>query len=548
MNIVSGIVLTILRIVIPFVCVWLTLSLYRTVFKRKRLPVIATLAMQNNPAQYDIISCENFIGRGKLCDIRLNFTSVSRRHALLSYDDKDGFKITALSNSEIFINGILVEEWGYIDHGDVITIGGINLVFVVTDVNDLLEDTKTTIARGTLKQTVLLTVFQALSFIEILVTQAPDIHFAVPIAFVLLIICEWVCFIAKGFKGNLQIEIIGFLLTGIGISICATAAPDELLKLTFCVGVGIIGYLVSGLILTRPSIIPGLQIIAMVFAGVLLLYNIIMGEYINGARNWIMIGSFSFQPSEIIKFVLIFVGGTTLVQMMNKKNFLIFIGFACFCIGALFLMRDFGTASIYFITMLIIIYMRQGSVIPILATVGVAIVGIIVIISVMPYVLNRFSAYRHVWELASSSGYQQTRTLIAIASGGLFGVGADEGNLQYVAAADTDLVFGIVCEEWGMIVAFCAISLFLLLAIYTFKRAGKTTSAFYAITACAAAGMFLFQISLNIFGSTDILPLTGVTIPFISNGGSSMIASWLILSFIKACGKQFVPYVEEAKR
>ena len=126
----------------------------------------------------------------------------------------------------------------------------------------------------------------------------------------------------------------------------------------------------------------------------------------------------------------------------------------------------------------------------------------------------------------------------------MFGLGSSNGNLQYVAAADTDLVFGLLCEEWGMIIALCMVAMFILLAIYAFRRTSCTSTAYYAIVSVAAAALFLFQISLNIFGSTDILPLTGVTIPFISNGGSSMIASWLILSFIKACGRQFSPKID----
>ena len=102
---------------------------------------------------------------------------------------------------------------------------------------------------------------------------------------------------------------------------------------------------------------------------------------------------------------------------------------------------------------------------------------------------------------------------------------------------DTDLVFGILCEEWGMIVAFSAVACFVIFALYSLSRVAFTNSAYFAIAACSAAGLWLFQISLNIFGSTDLLPLTGVTLPFISNGGSSMISSWLLLSFIKAIGQ-----------
>ncbi|MEE1127354.1 MAG: FtsW/RodA/SpoVE family cell cycle protein, partial [Acutalibacteraceae bacterium] len=126
--------------------------------------------------------------------------------------------------------------------------------------------------------------------------------------------------------------------------------------------------------------------------------------------------------------------------------------------------------------------------------------------------------------------------MIAIGSGGLFGVGGGKGNLDLVAASDTDLVFGFVAEEWGLIVGLACVAALIIFALYAVKRAAFTYSVYYSIAAAAAAGMFLFQAALNIFGSTDLLPLTGVTLPLISNGGSSMLASMGMLAFIKSAG------------
>ena len=250
-----------------------------------------------------------------------------------------------------------------------------------------------------------------------------------------------------------------------------------------------------------------------------------------------MIGKFSFQPSEIVKFLFIFTTAATLQNLLSKRNLILFLGFSAGCMGALVLMRDFGTCAIFFVTAMIILYMRSGDLKIVSAIAGVVAVGAVLVAKFVPYVQRRFATYRHVWEYAGDKGYQQTRTMIAIASGALLGVGGGAGKLKYVPASDTDLVFGMICEEWGMIVGFCAVACFIIFAIYSFKNVAFTNSAYFAIAACSAAGLWLFQISLNIFGSTDLLPLTGVTMPFISNGGSSMISSWLLLSFIKALGK-----------
>ena len=103
-----------------------------------------------------------------------------------------------------------------------------------------------------------------------------------------------------------------------------------------------------------------------------------------------------------------------------------------------------------------------------------------------------------------------------------------------MAAADTDLVFGVLSEEWGLIIAVLAILSIVTLGIFAVRSIKAGRSAFYTIAACAATTLMIFQTILNVFGSVDILPLTGVTFPFVSNGGTSMIVSWGMLAFLKA--------------
>ena len=107
-----------------------------------------------------------------------------------------------------------------------------------------------------------------------------------------------------------------------------------------------------------------------------------------------------------------------------------------------------------------------------------------------------------------------------------------------MAASDTDLVFGVLCEEWGLIVALIAVLSIVFLAFFAFFLMRGCKSSFYAISACGAASIFLIQTALNVFGPIDLLPLTGVTLPFISNGGSSMVVCWALLSFIKAADER----------
>ena len=124
--------------------------------------------------------------------------------------------------------------------------------------------------------------------------------------------------------------------------------------------------------------------------------------------------------------------------------------------------------------------------------------------------------------------------MMCIASGGLLGLGAGNGSLKYIPAADTDLVFGYVMEEWGFIIAVLLVLCIITLSLFAVNSIIAGRSTFYTIGACGAATMFLFQTMLNIFGAVDLFPLTGVTFPFVSVGGTSMITSWAMLAYFKA--------------
>jgi cell division protein FtsW (lipid II flippase) len=122
----------------------------------------------------------------------------------------------------------------------------------------------------------------------------------------------------------------------------------------------------------------------------------------------------------------------------------------------------------------------------------------------------------------------------AAASGGFAGVGAGNGWLEQVAAADTDMVFGMLVEEWGLIIAVLAVLSIVTLAFFAVRSIMAGRSTYYTIAACGAMSMFVFQTMLNVFGCLDLMPFTGVTFPFVSNGGTSMIVSWALLAFVKS--------------
>lgn len=390
---------------------------------------------------------------------------------------------------------------------------------------------------------ILVTVFQLITAVPVIFDEKINLKLvALYGAYILL---EWFYFIFAsviGCQNNFELEIIGFLFSGIGMTICASGCSDSYaIKQGISIVLGLITFIILLCILRRTDIVMKLRMPIAVAAVGLLALNLALAEYRNGALNWITIKGFSIQPSEFVKLAFIFVGAASLDKLQSARSLTKYLIFSFVCVGALFLMRDFGTALIFFFTFIVIAFMRSGDIRTIGLVCVAAALGAIMIIYFRPTVAARFSTYRHIWDLMNEEGMQQTRVLIYSASGGLFGLGIGEGKLMNVFAATTDLIFGMLCEEWGMLVAFTIVLTYVFILLYAIKVARTTRSAFYAIAACASAGLMLFQAGLNIFGVTDIVPLTGVTLPFISRGGSSMICSWGLLAFIKAADIRTYP-------
>lgn len=362
------------------------------------------------------------------------------------------------------------------------------------------------------------------------------------------IILEWVYFIiASTFCGqnNFELELIGFLFSGIGITNVATVYDGYAVKQAIAVVLGLCVFIALLVIMRRTDIVMKLRMPVAFGAVGLLIVNLALAKYNNGALNWITIGGISIQPSEFVKIAFIFVGAASLDKLQSARSLTKYLIFSFGCVGALFLMKDFGTALIFFFTFLIIAFMRSGDVRTIALVCVAAVLGALMIIYFKPHVAARFQTYRHIWDYINDEGMQQTRTLIYSASGGLLGLGIGKGLLRDVVFASTDLAFGMICEEWGMLIGLMIVIAYAFILLYAIKVARTTRSAFYAITACAAAGLLLFQASLNIFGVTDILPFTGVTLPFISRGGSSIISSWGMLALIKSADIRTYPKLSQ---
>lgn len=481
---------------------------------------------------------ENLLGRGRGSDVLLEYPTISRTHAVLTrYDDGSWSIFDCRSKSGTELNGEPV-EFAEVKFGDVLSLGGVQftLVPITAEQEKIQAEARRRGGVGVMPSVtlLLLTVFQLLvTFLAVMgCGRKPEVL----LAFLGLMLVEWALFFGLKLmrRRGFDVETIAFFLTTMGFAVVATSAPESLLKEFLALCAGLVVFLFVGWTLRDLERAKVFRYLASAAGILLLAVNLVLGTEKFGARNWIQLGGVSFQPSELVKICFVYAGASTLHRLMAKRNLILFIGYSAAICGCLALMNDFGTAIIFFVAFLVIAFLRSGDVATIaLACAGTGFAGVLAL-RFKPYALKRFSAWGHVWENALTTGYSQTRAMMCIASGGLFGLGAGKGWLHNVGAADTDLVFALVSEEWGLILAVTLVAAIAVLAVFVVRSAPVGRSCFYTIGACAAVTILVTQAILNVFGTVDILPLTGVTFPFVSNGGSSMLCVWGLLAFVKA--------------
>jgi cell division protein FtsW (lipid II flippase) len=495
---------------------------------------------------------ENVIGRSRSADIRVDRKGVGRVHAILKRSDKGVWTIyDVFSRRGVWVNSVKVGPRGMnLDTGDLINLNGTTVRFqdITTAKRQKLEAQRTSAGKsvsplGTILE---LSVFELFLLLQHAMTAQEEYLPSIGLAFGLLLALEWACFLSMRLMGRsgFEVETLAFYLTSLGFSVVASSAPEEMYKQALLALLAVVLFLLCGVWLRSLKRTEQMRLPVALAALVLLGLNLVFGREINGARNWIILGGFSIQPSELVKICFVLTGASTMDRIVTRRNLLGFVIYTAFVGACLVVINDFGTAAIFFVGFLAIALLRSSSYpSAFLVLVGVGMLAVIVIaavsaIKLFPHVANRFAGYGHIWEDPFDKGFQQTRSLMCVAAGGLFGLGLGNGWMQYMAgegASDTDLVFAYVSEEWGLLMAVMMIFALAMLGLFVVRSAKVARSSFYTIGASAAMSILMVQAILNVFGTVDFLPLTGVTFPFVSNGGSSMMSCWGLLAFLKAC-------------
>lgn len=551
MTVIYDLAIVALRVLMPVYAIIIVYQCYAAM-RRRRRPEKPLVTLYNTVTgqKLPVIFWENSIGRSKSSDIVVDDPAVSRNHCVLLRRASGWYICDTGSKGGTYVNGEAAEGRTRVLIDDVINVGNSQFQFLRGEDYDenlryswFFKKVNDKPAMKSWKLMLLITLFHFFMSVEAVFWQDGTNKYSPFVLFGCLAVAEWTFFFVstKVLKRvSFELESLALFLTGVGVMLLVRQVERSAYVQLIAAVVGMALFCVIIKFIEDPDrtsstkLRYGLMIAAVGLLGV----SIVFGKITYGAANWIKIGGISIQPSEIVKIIYIFIGANTLDRLQTKKNLLEFIIFSAVCVGLLALMGDFGTALIFFMTFLLISFMRSGDFKTVILAIAAAVFGVSIVLRFKSYVLDRFKAWGHAWEYANDLGYQQTHVLTYIASGGLFGVGIGNGFLKGVGASESDLVFGLVSEEMGVIVAITLAVAVACLVIYARAITTRSRSTFYSISACCAAGLLVIQLSLNVFGATDILPLTGVTFPFISCGGSSVLSCWGLIAFIKAADER----------
>lgn len=259
----------------------------------------------------------------------------------------------------------------------------------------------------------------------------------------------------------------------------------------------------------------------------------VIGTTKNGSTNWISIGGFALQPSEFVKIAFVFFIAAMLEKKPDFKRIAATTVISALHVLVLIMEKDLGGALLYFVIYIFMCYAATGRLIYILSGVAAGTVAGKIAYILFSHVRTRFQAWSNPWVIIEGKGYQITQSLFAIGTGGWFGMGLTQGRPGDIPVVESDFIFSAIAEEFGVFFAICLIAIYLGVFIHFMKIAMDVRRRFYKLVAYGFSICFIFQVFLTIGGATKFIPSTGVTLPLISYGGSSVTSTLIIFAIMQ---------------
>lgn len=338
------------------------------------------------------------------------------------------------------------------------------------------------------------------------------------------------------------------VLSVFGLIVLFRLAPEYATRQIYWLFAGMVCFLITAKGLKDYKQLEEYKYIYILGGLAALLVTVLFGVEVGGARSWIAIGSFRMQPAELVKIVLVVFLASYLeeqreVLTVGRKGLLGISWPGLQYLGPLLVMwgfslvllvfqKDLGTALIFFGTFLAMIYAATGRWSYVVSGVILFAAGALVCYFLFAHVRVRVAIWLNPWRYIEGAGYQIVQSLFAIGSGGLLGTGLGVGRPTLIPAVHTDFVFSAIAEEFGLFGGMALILIYLLMVYRGFRIALDSGAGFGALLAAGLTSLLAIQTIVIIGGVTKLLPLTGVTLPFISYGGSSLVSSYILLGLL----------------
>ncbi|SFG36848.1 cell elongation-specific peptidoglycan biosynthesis regulator RodA [Desulfotomaculum arcticum] len=350
----------------------------------------------------------------------------------------------------------------------------------------------------------------------------------------------------KGVGFDQYITPLVSFLTGTGMVFLIRLQPAYGYRQLVWLIVGIAALFLTTTLVYNYRLLADYKYVIAVTGILALLLPIFFGIELGGAKSWLNLGVFHLQPSEFVKLLLVLFLGSYLVENRvllhsggDKKYFLPglrqwgpLLGMWLVSLLVLVFQRDLGTALIYFATFLAMLYAATSRLVYVLAGTVMFSVGGVAAYMAVGHVHTRVAIWLNPWDSAQGAGYQLIQSLYAINAGGIVGTGLDAGFPRFIPAVHTDFIFSAICEETGLLGGIGILLVFILLVYRGFKIALASRDDYSEILAAGFTALLGLQVFIIVAGVTKLLPMTGITLPFISYGGSSLVANFILAGML----------------
>ena len=347
---------------------------------------------------------------------------------------------------------------------------------------------------------------------------------------------------------------IVFVLSGIGVAFVTRLAPNLAVRQVMWLFLGVACMVGTLLVVRNLDSLARYKYTLGIIGVILLVLPMVIGTEQNGSKLWIIVGGFSFQPGELAKIAVVLflaaylatnrealsassikLGPFALPRIRMLLPMLIMWGVSLLVV---IFERDLGSALLFFVFFVVMLYVATGRVSYVIVSLLLLAVGGVLCYSLFGHVKTRIDIWLDPWQDPSGGGYQIIQSLYSLADGNLVGTGIGRGMPTLIPIVESDFIFSAIGEEMGLLGGAAVIMAFMLFAVRGIATAARAKSDVSAFTAAGLTCAISFQAFLIIAGVTKLLPLTGVTLPFISQGGSSLISSFIIVGLLLRAGDE----------